>query len=138
VNSLQTPYERLGGEPVLVALIDDFVERVVSDVMIGFFFRQIDKDKLKKLEVQFASTHLGGPNDYQGRPLKVAHQAHAIMGGQFNRRLRILENTLRDHGVDPEICDLWLAHNEQLRAHITRDTKNECNDVAGAHKGRDS
>lgn len=50
------------------------------------------------------------------------------MGGQFNRRLKILERTLEDHGVDPEVRRIWLAHNEKLRAQITRDASDECND----------
>jgi truncated hemoglobin YjbI len=78
--------------------------------------------------VQFAASHLGGPSNYQGRPLKVAHAAHPIMGGQFNRRLRILGQVLSDHGVEEDIQRQWLAHNEQLRSQITRDREDECND----------
>jgi hypothetical protein len=48
------------------------------------------------------------------------------MGGQFNRRLRLLEKTLEDHGADPEIRDLWLRHNEKLRAQITDNAPDEC------------
>lgn len=123
-----SPYDRIGGEAGLRAIIEDFVDRVTSDVMIGFFFRAVDKKRLAVLEAQFASSHLGGPSAYEGRPLSRAHGAHRIMGGQFNRRLVILEQTLRDHGVTDEVRDLWLAHNEQLRAHITRDQKDECID----------
>ena len=96
-------------------------------MMIGFFFREIDKEKLKSLEYQFASSHLGGDSSYEGRPLRTAHAKHPIMGGQFNRRLKILDNTLRDHGVDDELRSLWLEHNEKLRGHITGDGPVECN-----------
>ena len=121
-----SPYERLGCELGLKEIVDDFIDRVTGDVMIGFFFRAIDKVVLKRLELEFATTHLGGPVKYSGRPLKNAHSAHKIMGGQFNRRLRILENTLKAHNVPQDIQNDWLAHNEQLRSHITRDTKYEC------------
>jgi truncated hemoglobin YjbI len=97
--------------------------------MIGFFFRNIDKDRLVVLETQFAACHLGGPVAYEGRPLSKAHGAHPIMGGQFNRRLRILDQTLTAHGVDDDIRIAWLSHNEQLRSHITRDRRDECNDL---------
>jgi truncated hemoglobin YjbI len=125
------PFEQIGGEESLRAIIDDFVDRVTGDMMIGFFFRAVDKDRLKLLERSFAEVHLGGRRVYEGRPLSVAHGPHRIMGGQFNRRLKILEETLRDHGVDEDIIKLWLNHNEQLRSHITRDAPNECIGSAG-------
>lgn len=121
-----TPYEQIGGHQSLQTIVDDFVQRVTSDVMIGFFFRAVDKERLKVLETDFAAAHLGGPAQYKGRPLSVAHGPHRIMGGQFNRRLKILEQTLRDHKVDSNVIELWLAHNEELRAHITRDARDEC------------
>lgn len=127
-------YERLGGESALKSIVDDFIDRVTSDLMIGFHFRAVDKTRLKELEFQFASRHLGGPHVYEGRSLPDAHRRHPIMGGQFNRRLKILERTLIDHGVDPEVRRLWLEHNEKLRAQITSDASNECNDTRG---GRD-
>lgn len=122
----RSPYERLGGEAALREIIDDFVERVTSDMMIGFHFRAVDKQRLKELEFQFASRHLGGPHKYEGRALPEAHKAHPIMGGQFNRRLRLLEQTLQDHGASPEVSALWLSHNEKLRSQITRDAPDEC------------
>lgn len=123
----RSAYERLGGEAALRAIIDDFVERVTSDMMIGFLFRGVDKQRLKELEFQFASRHLGGPHRYEGRPLPEAHKAHPIMGGQFNRRLRLLDLTLQNHGAPAEVRTLWLSHNEKLRSQITRDARDECN-----------
>lgn len=119
-------FQRLGGSSGLAEIIDDFIDRVTSDVMIGFFFRGVDKDKLKRLELSFAASHLGGPVDYQGRPLAAAHGPHRIMGGQFARRLKLLENTLRDHAVEEDIIQEWLAHNRKLLPHITRDEKDQC------------
>jgi len=120
-------YQRLGGEAGLHVIVDDFVHRVMKDMMIGFFFRNVDAARLTLLEHQFASGHLGGPTHYDGRPLRNAHAKHPIMGGQFNRRIKLLENTLRDHQVDEDIIRAWLAHNEELRGHITRDGTFECN-----------
>lgn len=130
-----TPYEQIGGHRALQTIVDDFVQRVTSDTMIGFFFRAVDIERLKVLETDFAAAHLGGPTRYKGRPLSVAHGPHRIMGGQFNRRLKILEQTLQDHGVEKSVIDVWLAHNEELRAHITRDAPNECiGPEAGPHE----
>ncbi|HXS16530.1 MAG TPA: group 1 truncated hemoglobin, partial [Polyangiaceae bacterium] len=107
-----TPFERLGGRLGIEPIISDFVDRVVGDIMIGFFFKKVPIDRLKQLELEYACEHLGAHLMYTGRPLKSAHGPHRIMGGQFNRRLRILEQTLRDHAVPEDILEHWLAHNE--------------------------
>jgi hemoglobin len=121
-------YERLGGEAALRAIIDDFVERVFEDIMIGFFFRNADRKRIKELEFQHAAEHLGGPQRYRGRPLDTAHAAHRIMGGQFARRKELLRQTLADHGVAPDIALAWLAHTEALRSLITAQPGGQCND----------
>jgi hemoglobin len=131
-------YERLGGEEKLRAIVGDFVDRVMRDMMIGFFFRQVDKQRLTELELQFASGHLGGPSRYQGRPLRAAHGPHPVMGGHFNRRLRLLDQTLRDHSVPDDIRTAWLSHNESLRSHITKDALGECNDPLASRAAESS
>lgn len=110
--------ERLGGEERLRAIVDRFVDRVVGDTMIGFFFRSVDIPRLKQREYEFAASHLGGAARYTGRPLGRAHAPHSILSGQFNRRLKILENTLRDFDVPEDVIREWLDHNARLRSVI--------------------
>lgn len=136
--SERSSYECLGGETALREIVADFVDRVRGDMMIGFFFRQVDIERLKDLEFQFAAAHLGGPAAYQGRPLRAAHRAHPIMGGHFNRRLVILEKTLRDHQVPEDVLTEWLSHNAALRSHITGDGLGECNDPLASKQGEAS
>lgn len=121
-------YEQLGGEPALRAIIADFVGRLFDDIMIGFFFRSVDRRRLEELEFQHAAEHLGGPFRYEGRPLQEAHRAHRIMGGQFARRQQILRQTLVKHSVPDAIIAAWLAHTESLRGQVTTDPDSQCND----------
>lgn len=123
-----TDYEIIGGSAALTAIVRDFVGRVTRDIMIGFHFDRVDKERLVLLETEFAAEHLGGPEHYTGRPLHAAHAGHRILGGHFNRRLRLLEQTLEDHGVDAGVRKRWVAHNEELRAQVTDDGTTECND----------
>jgi len=46
----QTLFEQLGGESRLREIIDAFIDRVFADRMIGFFFRNADKKRIKELE----------------------------------------------------------------------------------------
>ena len=121
-------FERIGGEPALRAVIDDFVDRMFDDAMIGFFFARASRERIKKHEYQHAAELLGAPVAYEGRPLAQAHARHPIMGGHFDRRKQILKNTLTDHGVPDEVQQHWLDHVESLRALITSDASGECID----------
>lgn len=118
-------YEEIGEER-LRAVIDEFVDRMFDDLMIGFFFRKASKARIKEMELQHAAEHLGAPTSYGGRPLREAHAAHRIMGGHFERRKKILDDTLRAHGVSDEIRARWMTHLETLRPLITKDAGSEC------------
>ena len=121
-------YAQLGGEAPLRAIIDDFVERVFADIMIGFFFVNADRARIKNFEFQHASALLGGPDRYAGRPLRQAHAAHPIRGGHFARRMTILRQVLVAHGVPAPVQQHWLEHDLQLQGQITGDALGECND----------
>jgi hemoglobin len=124
----QTLYEQLGGEAELRAIIDDFIDRVFDDLMIGFFFVNADKRRIKQFEFQHASALLGGPTAYAGRPLRQAHAAHPIRGGHFARRMQILRQVLAAHGVPPDVQQRWIDHDMALATQITNDGVGECND----------
>ncbi|MEM1007824.1 MAG: group 1 truncated hemoglobin [Myxococcota bacterium] len=121
-----TPFERLGGETKLRVILSAFLDRVVHDMIIGFFFQNIDRAQLLEREFELASQHLGGPHRYQGRPLEKVHQPHRINTGQFHRRLWLLEQTLQRHQVDPDIIDEWLGRERKLLHVIT--TGKDCDE----------
>ena len=102
----------------LRAVIADFYDRVFADVMIGYMFAGKDKQRLIDLEVELTSRFLGAPQRYTGRPMREAHAALKIFGGQFDRRLQILKNTLRDHAIDPDVVDAWIDHQIALRDQV--------------------
>lgn len=110
-----TDFERLGGEPGMRAIIEDFTARVFDDVMIGFLFDGKPKRRITEMEIRFASAHLGSDAPYTGRSIAAAHRGSPILGGHFLRRRRILEATLADHGVPEEIVARWLAHEAGLQ-----------------------
>lgn len=119
-------FEELGGEVGLRAIIDEFVNRIFDDPMIGFFFARVSRERIKEFEYQHAAEHLGADVVYAGRSLAAAHQGHRIMGGQFLRRKEILRQTLLGHGAPEHVVDAWLTHLESLRHLITNDAAGEC------------
>lgn len=126
MSSDNTPFARLGGEPAVRAIIEDFVNRMVGDMMIGFFFNGVDRTQLIEREYQFTARFLGANIAYEGRTLRNAHAAHRIMGGQFARRRQILIDVLHAHHVPNDVVGTWIAHVDALRDQVTRDPADTC------------
>jgi hemoglobin len=130
-------FEQVGGESALRRIIGDFIDRVFADRMIGFFFRNADKERIKEMEYQHAAAFLGAQVKYQGRPLRQTHAKHPIMGGHFARRKQILKETLEFYAVPEPIMAAWLQHTEDLRALITAQPGSDCDPVAARRNFED-
>ena len=127
-------FDRIGAD-ALRAVLTDFYTRVFGDVMIGFMFAGKDRQRLIDKEYELVAALLGAPGvTYTGRPMRAAHAQHTIFGGQFERRLQILRETMRDHHVDAEVQQVWIEHTQALRRQITRDAGSECADPPPAPK----
>ncbi len=107
-----TDLDLLGGPPALQQIMGRLVDQMAQDVMIGFFFSQVNLKKLKVLETAYAASHLGGPS-YRGRDVVQAHRAVPIARGHFARRMQLLRETLAWARVPLEVQERWLGH--QLR-----------------------
>ncbi len=126
VTDVNSDFDTIGGEPVLRAVIDTFVDRVFDDLMIGFHFRNAKRKRIKRFEYEHAAEFLGAPVRYEGRSLAQAHAAHRIMGGHFDRRTQILREVLAHHEIREDIAQRWLRYVESLRSEITRDARGQC------------
>lgn len=91
-NSL---YMRLGGEPAITAVCDDFVGRAASDPKVNFFRKGVPGAKewqptpeelatFKKHLVQFVEMAAGGPQMYEGRDMKTVHKGMKITSSEFD------------------------------------------------------
>jgi hemoglobin len=118
-------FERLGGEQGLRSLIEDFVDRCYRDMMIGYLFKRAEPARVKRFEYEHAASFLGA-GTYGGRPLREAHASHAIVGAQFDRRLRILEETMRAHGAPADVIGRMVAHQLSLRALVQGGDEARC------------
>src|SRR5687767_11534885 len=65
----QPLYVRLGGKPAIVAVVDDFVTRVVADLRINSRFATADLPHLKTMLVDQICQASGGPCTYEGRDM---------------------------------------------------------------------
>jgi hemoglobin len=133
---IASDFERIGGEPGLRAVIDEFTATVFSDVMIGFLFDGKPKARIVEMEYRHAAHFLGADVVYNGRSIHEAHKASPIMGGHFMRRRKILENTLERHKVEPDIRERWLRYVDSLREDVLGPGQetNDCNHESQAKR----
>lgn len=96
-------YEAIGGESALVAVVDDFYGRVLSDGQLAAFFAGVNMPKLKGRQVEFFAAALGGPDLYQGASMRQVHAGRGISQDDFDRVAFHLAGSLADAGVPPEI-----------------------------------
>ena len=112
---------RVGGPERVRAILERFYARLAADPMVGFFFAGHDLGAIADGQLAFLMKATGLD---PGRPFehpRVAHRAlPPILRGQFDRRLRILEDTLVDEGVDGDDIAAWLALEESMRKVVQR------------------
>ena len=92
-------YDRLGGQPAITAVVDDFVGNVAADTRINRFFARTDIPRLKRLLVEQICQGTGGPCTYTGRDMKTTHAGMGITDAQFNALVEDLQKSLNKFKV---------------------------------------
>lgn len=95
-------YDTIGGEPALVAVVEDFYERVLADQQLAGFFAGANMPKLKGRQVEFFAAALGGPHLYEGASMRQAHAGRGISQADFDKVAFHLTNALASAGVPAE------------------------------------
>ena len=92
-------YQRLGGQPAIVAVIDDFVGNVAADNRINRFFANANVPRLKQGLVNQVCQATGGPCVYTGPPMEVVHHNMRVTDADFNALVEDLVRTLNKFNV---------------------------------------
>lgn len=94
-------FDRLGGEPAITAVVDDFVATVAADTRINERFANADVPNLKKHLIEQICAGTGGPCAYTGKNMKAAHQGMGITSADFNALVEDLGKSLTKLNVHP-------------------------------------
>jgi len=98
-------YDRLGGEPAIRVVVNDFVAVAASDPKVNFTRGGAWKVSdaavlaLKEHLVAFLSQAFGGPRKYAGRSMQEAHKGMAITQAEFDAIAADLKGVLEKHKV---------------------------------------
>ncbi len=89
-------YTTLGEKAGITALMDDFVDRLLADPVIGHFFKDTKPANLKEQLRDQVCLLSGGPCQYEGDTMKAAHADLAVRKSDFNRMVEVLQLSM-DH-----------------------------------------
>ena len=98
----QTLYHRVGGTDAIAAFVDDLMQRLVTDLQLGVFWRGKCRDSMRRdrqLLIEFISAATGGPAFYAGRDMKTSHEGLGISESDWNIFARHVVAVLEDLGV---------------------------------------
>lgn len=80
---METLYDRLGGQDAISKVVDVFYEKVLADETVNKFFEETDMEKQRRHQSLFISWALGGPNQYSGRSMELAHKGMNLTDEHF-------------------------------------------------------
>lgn len=111
--------DRLGGAESVRDLLDRFYRRLFDDVLVGFFFVGHDRATIVDGQLQFLRWATGDRNELPGRHPSDAHdELPPILSGHFDRRLVVLDEVLREQGVDEADRETWLRIERSMRTRL--------------------
>lgn len=92
-------FNRLGGEPAVRAVVDDFVERLMRDDRVNRWFAQAAADPVRLAAYKAKLGDLvcqatGGPCKYAGMDMIAAHQGRGVTEDAFQAVVEDLTATL--------------------------------------------
>jgi len=107
-----TPFERIGGEPVVQRLVDHFY-RIMDESPDARPLRAIhapNLDPMRERLAGFLTAWLGGPRTYFERPdakcMMSAHAPFAIGEDMRDQWMACMRIALNETGVEPELGSL--------------------------------
>jgi hemoglobin len=121
-KSMQTLYEKLGGEPSIEAVTNMLYERLLQNEHVSHFFDGIDISRQQKHLKAFLTYAFGGIPYYTGKSLRKAHESLVEEKGlsdiHFDAVLETIAGILKELGVHDDLIEEVATLTETLRIDI--------------------
>jgi hemoglobin len=96
-------YDKIGGHEAIETVVEDFYVRVLADAELSGFFTGANMSRLKGKQAEFFAAALGGPEPYNGAPMREVHQGRGITAQHFGLVAGHLADALAAAGVPSDI-----------------------------------
>jgi hemoglobin len=114
----QPLYQRLGGEPVVTAIVDSFIERFADDTRVAPTFAKTDIAKFRRLLIEQICNLTGGGCTYTGRSMPSSHEGMKITESQFNAIVEDLQDAMNRQRIPIDLQNELIATLAPLREGI--------------------
>ncbi len=119
----QSLYERLGGQPVVAAVADELIDRVLADARLRRSFDGSNIPRIKKLLAEQICSLTHGPCKYTGDSMRDVHAGHQITEAEFFGMVEQLRATLIAHRVPLRERNELLALLAPMKRDIVEDAR---------------
>ena len=92
-------YKAFGEKPGLVALMDDFMVRLLADSRTGPHFKPANQQRIKEQLVEQLCALGGGPCVYKGADMKSSHANLDIKKSDFHALVEVLQVSMDAKGI---------------------------------------
>ena len=100
--NLMSLFEKYGGFATISKLVSDLYDELIENKITAPYFDRSDLKALMDHQVKFLSQALGGPEQYDGRAMNVAHTGLKISEEAFDEVAKTVQFVLEDNGVEDE------------------------------------
>jgi len=111
-------YERLGGDAAVERLVDELSRRLLDDPRLGPAFADLDLELLQQHRTAYLAVILDGPEQYEGRSMRDAHQPWGLTDDDMDAFLAILRGVLDDAAIGAPEATAVVRAVERLRPAI--------------------
>ncbi len=102
-------FEDLGGAENVAAIIESMYDAVLQDDELAHFFADTDTERLRRMQLEFIASALGGPVSYSGAELQAVHAGRGIQPRHFSRFVGHLAEAMEQHGANQQQIDSMLG-----------------------------
>ena len=102
-------YKAFGEKVGLVALMDDFMTRLLADERTGPHFKPANQQRVKEQLVEQLCALGGGPCVYKGADMKSSHANLEIKKSDFHALVEVLQSSMDAKGIAPRKQNEMLA-----------------------------
>ncbi len=115
-------YDKYGFEAISKA-VHDFYGRVLKSPTAAPYFQGYNMARIIQHQTQFICMLLGGPANYLGKELEMAHHNLRITGDAFEEVGELLDETLEDHGFTDEEREFVMSKVASTRGVIVNESR---------------
>ena len=118
--------DELGGMPCLERVHKVFYDKLLGHPWLRGFFKGVPRQHLESQQSEFMSGVFGGPKIYGGRAPKAAHVHMFITEEVFLTRHKLLEQSLIEANIRPDLRERWLAYDMGMKKLLVKNSVTEC------------